>query len=62
MIAADPEAELVIFATVLTVGDAQPTVEALAVADGRIVAVGRRADVSRLLGPDTRTFDLGNCR
>ncbi len=47
-------ADLVIFGTVLTVDDASPTAEALAVADGRIVAVGDRADVDELDRPRHR--------
>ncbi len=34
------DADVVITGTVLTVDDARPTAEALAVADGRIIAVG----------------------
>ena len=48
------------FGTVLTVDDARPTAEALAVADGRIVAVGDRADVQGWIGPDTEIVDLGD--
>ena len=55
-----PNAELVIYGTVLTVDESQPTAEALAVADGRIVAVGSRADVEALVGPDTETVDIGD--
>jgi hypothetical protein len=54
------EAELVITGTVLTVDAARPTAEALAVTDGRIVAVGDRADITGLIGPDTQTIDLGD--
>jgi len=53
-------AELVFFGTVLTVDDGRPTAEALAVADGRIVAVGDRADVAGWIGPDTETIELGD--
>jgi predicted amidohydrolase YtcJ len=53
------EADLVITGTVLTVDDARPTAEALAVADGRIIAVGDRSDVTGLVGPKTQTIDLG---
>lgn len=53
-------ADLVITGTVLTVDEARPTAEALAVTDGRIVAVGNRSDVNELIGPDTRTIDLGS--
>ena len=43
----------------LTVDDARPTAEALAIADGRIVAVGTRDDVAGLIGADTQTIDVG---
>jgi predicted amidohydrolase YtcJ len=44
---------------VLTI-DAQFTVaEALAVRDGRILAVGTNEDVRRLAGPETRSIDVG---
>ena len=55
-----PNAELVIHGTVLTVDDAQPTAEAMAVADGRITAVGSRADIEPLIGPDTEVVDIGD--
>jgi hypothetical protein len=54
------EAELVITGTVLTVDDARPTAEALAIADGRIIAVGDRSDIAWLIAPDTQTIDLGD--
>ena len=53
-------ADVVITGTVLTVDDARPTAEALAIADGRIVAVGARSDVADLIGADTRTVDVGH--
>lgn len=37
---------------------AKPTVEAVAVEDGRIIAAGARADIDRLIGPDTDVIDL----
>ncbi|BCI51539.1 amidohydrolase [Mycolicibacterium litorale] len=52
-------ADLVLIGSVLTVDDAQPTAEALAVSDGRIVAVGERADVESRIGPDTEVVDVG---
>ena len=55
-----PSADLVISGTVLTVDDAQPTAEAVAVSDGRIVAVGSRADVESWIGPETQTLDTGD--
>jgi predicted amidohydrolase YtcJ len=54
------EADLVITGTLLTVDDARPTAEALAVADGRIVAVGSRAEVAGHIGERTRTIDVGD--
>src|SRR3954453_17414668 len=53
-------AELVFLGTVLTVDEARPTAEALAVADGRIVAVGNRDDVDVWIGPDTEIVELGD--
>ena len=54
-----PAADLVINGTVLTVDDAQPTAEAIAVSDGRIVAVGSRSEVESWIGPETQTLDIG---
>lgn len=44
--------------TILTINDQQPRVEALAVNDGRILAVGALDDVSKLKGEATRMVDL----
>jgi hypothetical protein len=45
---------------IVTVNDAQPTAEALAVKDGKILAVGTKADVERAhKGTTTRVVDLG---
>ena len=54
-----PHADLVVLdATVLTV-DADFTVaEALAVRDGRILAVGAGADIRNLIGPDTEVMEI----
>ena len=46
------DADLVITGTVSTVEEARPTAQALAVADGRIVAVGEQADVAGQLFSD----------
>lgn len=47
---------------VVTIEDKQPTAEALAVKDGRILAVGSRAKVMEHRGPTTRVIDLaGHC-
>lgn len=53
-------ADVAITGTVLTVDDARPTAEALAVADGRIIAVGTRSDVAGIIGADTQTVDVGD--
>jgi predicted amidohydrolase YtcJ len=54
------DADLAISGTVLTVDEARPTAEALAVSGGRIVAVGSRSDVAGFIGPDTQTVDIGD--
>src|SRR6185503_5190263 len=43
---------------IVTLDPASPAAEALAVRDGKIVAVGSSADIRALAGPDTRTIDL----
>ncbi|MCS6855966.1 MAG: amidohydrolase family protein, partial [Elioraea sp.] len=43
---------------ILTMNDAAPTAEAVAVRGGRILAVGSRAQVEATRGPATRTIDL----
>lgn len=55
-----PTADLVIQGTVLTVDESQPTAEAIAVSDGRIVVVGTRADVQSWIGAGTQTLDIGD--
>ncbi|OYU41392.1 MAG: hydrolase [Pseudorhodobacter sp. PARRP1] len=46
-------------AKVLTMDQAQPRAEAVAVAGGKIVAVGTAAEIAVLVGPDTRVIDAG---
>jgi predicted amidohydrolase YtcJ len=53
-----PAADLVIHGNVLTVNDAQPTAEAIAVRDGRIIAVGDASDVVPWIGSGTRIVDV----
>ncbi|MCG5432096.1 amidohydrolase [Mycobacterium sp. MYCO198283] len=53
-------ADLVFYGTILPVDDAFSTAEALAVTGGRIAAVGRRAEVEPLVGPETAVRDLGD--
>ena len=43
---------------ILTMHDATPRAEAVAVKDGKIVAVGARPDVEKLAGPQTQTVNL----
>jgi predicted amidohydrolase YtcJ len=43
---------------ILTMNDAQPTAEAVAVRGGRILAVGSRAEVEATRGPGTRSVNL----
>ncbi|SPM32977.1 Predicted amidohydrolase YtcJ [Mycobacterium rhizamassiliense] len=54
------DADLVITGTVLTVDASRPTAEALAIADGRIVAVGDRSEIEAFIGPATETVDIGD--
>ena len=44
---------------IVTLDSAAPLAEALAVRDGRIIAVGRSADIRALAGGGTRVVDLG---
>jgi predicted amidohydrolase YtcJ len=46
---------------ILTLDPATPMVQALAVRDGRIVAVGTDREMAELGGPGTRFADLGGC-
>ena len=53
-----PMADIIILnARVLTLDDDNPKVDAVALADGRILAVGTRQDIAQLAGPDTDTID-----
>jgi hypothetical protein len=45
--------------TIVTVNDAQPTADAIAVKDGKILAVGGRDEVLALKGTETQVVDLG---
>ena len=54
------KAEMVVVnARVLTMDPAMPRAEAVALAGGRIVAVGRRAEAEAWAGPDTHVIDAG---
>ena len=43
---------------ILTMNDAQPTAEAVAVKDGRVIAVGALEDINAFVGVGTGNFDL----
>ncbi|WCL54218.1 amidohydrolase [Gimibacter soli] len=43
---------------VYTADDGNPTAEAVAIKDGRIMGVGNRADIALLVGPSTQIIDL----
>ena len=56
---ARPTADLLLTGgRIATLDDRQPSAEALAVRDGRVLAVGRAADLAPLAGPATRRIDL----
>jgi len=55
----DPTADLVLEnGTIATLDDDRPEAEALAAADGEILAVGSASDVEAYVGSDTRVVDL----
>ncbi len=48
---------VIVNAEVLTLDASQPTAQAVAVGQDRILAVGETADIQRLVGPDTQVVD-----
>ena len=50
-------AELLVTGSLVTMDDAMPRAEAMAIARGRILAVGSRADLETFVGPGTRVLD-----
>jgi predicted amidohydrolase YtcJ len=56
--AAAPADTVYLHGTVITVDEAQPKAQAVAVTGGKITAVGSDAQVSRLRGPGTKIVDL----
>lgn len=44
---------------VVTIDDKNPTAEAVAIKDGKIIAVGKKADLLKLKGNNTKLIDLG---
>ncbi len=59
LVAQETVAERIFVGRIITMDDAQPVAEALAVAGGVIIAVGARDAVMALAGPDTVVTDLG---
>ena len=57
--AADPADIIYSGGTILTMDDAAPHAEAVAVKGGRIIAAGSVADVMKLKGDNTKLVDLG---
>ena len=55
---AAPAERIIRGGTIVAVNPAQPTAEAVAIAGGRIIAVGSEADVMRHKGPATEVTDL----
>jgi predicted amidohydrolase YtcJ len=54
-----PTADLLITGgEVVTANDAQPSAQAAAVRNGRVVAVGMRDEAMRMQAPQTRVLDL----
>ncbi len=51
------KADLLVAGSLRTMDEAQPTAEAMAVANGRILAVGSRADLETFVGPVTRLVE-----
>ncbi len=51
------QAELLVTGSLVTMDDAHPRAEAMAVAQGRILAVGSRSDLETFVGPGTRVLD-----
>ena len=51
------KAELLVTGSLITMDDTAPRAEAMAIAGGRILAVGPRADLEAFVGPGTRTLE-----
>ncbi|MGI9123465.1 MAG: amidohydrolase [Mycobacterium sp.] len=51
------KADLLVVGSLITLDPAQPKAEAMAVAGGRILAVGSRADLESFVGPATKTLE-----
>jgi predicted amidohydrolase YtcJ len=51
------KADLLVTGSLITMDDEQPKAEAMAVAEGRILAVGSRAELESFVGPGTKMLD-----
>ncbi|MFM9033696.1 MAG: amidohydrolase [Mycobacterium sp.] len=51
------KAELLVTGSLITLDDNRPRAEAMAIAGGRILAVGSRADLESFVGPATKTLE-----
>lgn len=51
------QADLLVTGSLITMDDAQPRAEAMAVAQGRILAVGSRSEVETFVGPGTKILE-----
>src|SRR5262245_61044486 len=59
-VAAEPEPDLIVHhANIVTLDAKNQTFEAVAVRDGRIVAIGEDEDILKRRGPKTRVIDAG---
>ena len=56
--AADPADRVLHNGAIYTVNDAQPWAEAVAIADGRFIAVGSNNEIDEFIGEDTEVMDL----
>ena len=55
--ASDDRADLVLRGgKIVALDDHQPTASALAAGEGKIIAVGKDAEISKLIGPETRVI------
>lgn len=59
MAGAEAQADLIVRGRIYTVDRARPWAEAMAVRDGRILAIGPAEEVEALRGPGTETLDAG---
>ncbi|MCR4396433.1 MAG: hypothetical protein NUW07_06840, partial [Candidatus Saccharicenans sp.] len=54
----EKKADLVLLGKIFTGSQARPWVEALAAADGKILAAGSNKQIKKYIGPETRAIEL----